>query len=157
MSPDSLGRSHRLCPGCQRAAFTRRDFLCRSSMGFGWLAFAGLANQWAWAETRNKQPHFAARARRVIFLFMDGGVSHVDTFDPKPELAKRHGQPAIWKADRLSQSVGAGRMWLGSPWSFQRHGESGLWISDLFPHVARVVDELCVIRSLVGETPLHGA
>jgi len=88
---------------------------------------------------------------------MDGGVSHVDTFDPKPELTKRHGQAASWKADTLSQGVGAGRMWLGSPWSSQQHGKSGLWVSELFPHAARVADELCVVRSLVGETPLHGA
>ena len=88
---------------------------------------------------------------------MDGGVSHVDTFDPKPELTKRHGQAAKWKADRLSQGVSANRKWLGSPWKFRQRGESGLWVSDLFPHVARVADELCVIRSLVGETPLHGA
>ena len=65
MSPERPRRSHRLCPGCERPAFTRRYFLRRSSMGFGWLAFAGLANQGAWAATRNKQPHFAARARRV--------------------------------------------------------------------------------------------
>ena len=77
MSPERPRGSDRLCPGCERPAITRRDFLRRSSMGFGWLAFAGLANQWAWAETRSKQPHFAARARHVIFLFMDGGVSHV--------------------------------------------------------------------------------
>jgi hypothetical protein len=157
MSPDRPRESNRLCPGCQGPAFTRRDFLRRSSMGFGWLAFAGLATQSAWAETPGQRPHFAARARHVIFLFMDGGVSHVDTFDPKPELAKRHGRPAKWKADRLSQGVSANRQWLKNPWGFRRRGESGLWVSDLFPHVARVADELCVIRSMVGETPLHGA
>src|SRR5438046_5099133 len=101
MSPDGPPGLNRLCPGCERPAFTRRDFLRRSSIGFGWLAFAGLANQWAAAATRSKQPHFAARAKRVIFLFMDGGVSHVDTFDPKPELARRHGRPAKWKVDSL--------------------------------------------------------
>src|SRR5436309_3338482 len=157
MSPDRPHESAQLCPGCERPAFSRRDFLHRSSMGFGWLAFAGLANQWAWAETQSKQPHFAARAKRVIFLFMDGGVSHVDTFDPKPELAKRHGQPAKWKVDELSQGISANRKWLKNPWAFQQWGKSGLWVSDLFPHVARVADELCVIRSMVGESPLHGA
>jgi hypothetical protein len=93
----------------------------------------------------------------VIFLFMDGGVSHVDSFDPKTELTKRHGEAAKWKVDHLSQATSAGRKWLKSPWEFRQHGQSGLWVSDLFPHAARVVDELCVIRSLVGETPLHGA
>ena len=150
-------RRNRLCPGFDGLACSRRDFLRRTSLGFGWLAFAGLSSQGALAATPIKSPNFAPRAKRVIFLFMDGGVSHVDTFDPKPELSKRHGQAAKWKADRLSQSVSADRKWLGSPWKFQQHGESGLWVSDLFPHVARVADELCVIHSLVGETPLHGA
>jgi hypothetical protein len=101
--------------------------------------------------------HFPAKARRVIFLFMDGGVSHVDSFDFKPELARRHGQPAVWRADALSQSTSANRRWLKNLWEFRQRGQSGLWVSDLFPNLARVADELCVIRSLVGESPLHGA
>jgi hypothetical protein len=155
MSPDGSHGRDRRCPGCQGPAFTRRDFLRRSGMGFGWLAFAGLAHQWARAEAR--RPHFAPRARRVIFLFMDGGVSHVDTFDPKPELARHHGKPAKWKVDGLSQGISANRKWLKNPWDFRQRGKSGLWVSDLFPHVARVADELCVVRSMVGEVPLHGA
>ena len=126
-------------------------------MGFGWLAFAGLSTEWAAAETRRPKTHFKPRAKRVIFLFMDGGVSHVDSFDPKPQLAKRNGQPAKWKPDVLSQAVSANRKWLGSPWKFQQRGKSGLRVSDLFPRIAGVADDLCVIRSLVGETPLHGA
>jgi hypothetical protein len=132
-------------------------------MGFGWLALAGLSRQWAAAESLdsaflpNAPLHFAPRAKRIIFLFMDGGVSHVDSFDPKPELTQRSGQPAEWNPDVLSQAVSAGRKWLGSPWKFQQHGQSGLWVSDLFPHITEVVDDLCVIRSLVGESPLHGA
>ncbi|MCA9207439.1 MAG: DUF1501 domain-containing protein, partial [Planctomycetales bacterium] len=73
------------------------------------------------------------------------------------ELTKRHGQPAKWQPDVLSQSISANRKWLGSPWKFGQHGQSGLWISDLFPHITRMADELCVVRSLVGESPLHGA
>ncbi len=88
---------------------------------------------------------------------MDGGVSHVDTFDPKPELTKRHGQQAEWAADLKSQAISPSRKWLKHLWEFKQRGESGLWVSDLFPHVANVADELCVIRSVVGETPLHGA
>jgi hypothetical protein len=149
--------SHDRCPGCQPPATSRRDFLRRSSLGFGALALAGLGHRWAAAELGKAATHFAARAKRVILLFMDGGVSHVDSFDPKPELTKRSGQPAKWKPDPLSQSISAGRKWLGSPWKFQQHGESGLWVSELFPHIAGVADKLCVIRSLVGETPLHGA
>ena len=121
------------------------------------LAFAGLANQWAEAETRRALPHFAPRAKHVIFLFMDGGVSHVDTFDPKPELSKRNGQPAQWQADARSQSLSPNRKWLKNLWDFKQRGQSGLWVSDLLPHIASVADDLCVIRSVVGETPLHGA
>ncbi len=160
----TLGPENRSCPGCEAPASSRRDFLRRSSMGFGWLAFAGLANNGVAAGTAESQfsslqseLHYAPRAKRVIFLFMDGGVSHVDSFDPKPELTRQSGQPAKWRPDPLSQSISAGRKWLGSPWEFKQYGQSGLWVSDLFPHAAKVVDELCVIRSLTGETPLHGA
>lgn len=147
--------------GATRLA-TRREFLRRSGLGFGALAFAGLSTQWAAATAgagRAGRPltHFAPRARNVIFLFMDGGVSHVDTFDPKPELARRSGQPVQWRTDTRSQAASAGRKWLGPLWEFRQRGQSGLWVSDLFPHVARMADELCVIRSVVGESPLHGA
>ncbi|HUP80961.1 MAG TPA: DUF1501 domain-containing protein, partial [Pirellula sp.] len=155
---------HELCPGCEVPDASRRDFLRRSNMGFGWLAFAGLSNQGSAGRantsgfaTAPSGVHFAARAKRVIFLFMDGGVSHVDSFDPKPELTKHHGEGAKWRPDPLSQSVSAGRKWLGSPWQFKQHGQSGLWVSNLFPHASKVIDNLCVIRSLTGETPLHGA
>ena len=126
-------------------------------MGFGLLAFAGLANQWAAADARLPLTHFAPKAKHVIFLFMDGGVSHVDTFDPKPELTKRHGEAVQWTSDTGSQAIGPSRKWLKGLWDFKQRGQSGLWVSDLFPHVAKVADELCVIRSVVGETPLHGA
>ena len=146
------------CPGRSAPAANRREFLRRSSMGFGWLAFAGLSQQWAnSARAAALRTHFAPKARHVIFLFMDGGVSHVDTFDPKPDLDKRHGQPAKWRADKLSQATSANRKWLKSLWAFQQRGQSGLWVSDLFPHVAKVADDLCVVRSVVGESPLHGA
>ena len=142
------------CPGRQPSARSRREFLKNSSMGFGWLAFSQIAAQaLAVPSQKMSRPH----AKRVIFLFMDGGVSHVDTFDPKPELDKRHGQPAKWRIDTRSQAVSANRKWLKSPWTFAQRGESGLWVSNLFPEVAEVVDDLCVIRSMVGENPLHGA
>jgi len=143
-----------LCPGHDSPAFTRRDFLKRTNMGFGMLALSGLASRWSAAAPA---PQFAPRAKHVIFLFMDGGVSHVDTFDPKPELNKRHGQQAEWVADKGSQAISPSRKWLKGLWDFKQRGESGLWVSDLFPHVAKVADELCVVRSVVGETPLHGA
>ncbi|MBL9127775.1 MAG: DUF1501 domain-containing protein [Verrucomicrobiales bacterium] len=159
MSADSNPR-HRVpfvCPGRRSVGATRRDFLRRSSMGFGWVAFAGLSHPWAMADAGRLATHFAPRARHVIFLFMDGGVSHVDTFDPKPDLDRRSGQPAKWRADKLSQATSANRKWLGSLWEFKQRGRSGLWVSELFPHVAKVADDLCVIRSVVGESPLHGA
>ena len=142
------------CPGRQPSARSRREFLKNSSMGFGWLAFSQIAGQ---ALAVPSQKVIVPQAKRVIFLFMDGGVSHVDTFDPKPELDKRHGQPAKWRIDTRSQAVSANRKWLKSPWAFQQRGESGLWVSNLFPEVAEVADNLCVIRSMVGENPLHGA
>lgn len=144
-----------LCPGHEAPACTRRDFLKRTNMGFGMLALSGLASRWSAAAP--PVPQFAPRAKHVIFLFMDGGVSHIDTFDPKPELTKRHGQQADWVADKGSQAISPSRKWLKGLWDFKQRGESGLWVSDLFPHVSKVADELCVVRSVVGETPLHGA
>ena len=145
------------CPGRSVAPLTRRGFLQRSSMGFGWLAFAGLAHRWAAADNRAPAAHFVPRAKHVIFLFMDGGVSHVDTFDPKPELTKRHGRSAEWEWDGRSQALSPGRKWLKNLWEFKQRGQSGLWVSELFPHIAEVADDLCVVRSMVGESPLHGA
>ncbi|MFO0904348.1 MAG: DUF1501 domain-containing protein [Pirellulales bacterium] len=162
--------AHRSCPGRAMPIASRRDFLRDTSLGFGWLALAGMIGRNAIAPSAAAatpqvgagQGMAAARvgqgtAKRVIFLFMDGGVSHVDSFDPKPELTKRNGEPAKWRQDPLSQAVSAGRKWLASPWEFRQHGQSGLWVSDLFPHAAQTADELCVVRSLVGESPLHGA
>lgn len=138
-----------------RRMFTRRAYLQGCSLGWGWLAWQGLAAGDAGPSA--VLPHVAPRAKRVIFLFMDGGVSHVDSFDPKPMLTERSGQPAKWRPDTRSQAVSAGRKWLGSPWKFRQHGQSGLWVSSLFPKAAEIVDDLCVIRSMIGETPLHGA
>ena len=124
--------SHPDCLGCQRPAATRREFLRQSSLGFGWLALASLLKPWAMADDQKaQQPRLIARAKRVIFLFMDGGVSHVDTFDEKPELNRRSGASAKWRADALSQSVSANRKWLGSPWKFSPQGQCGLRVSEL--------------------------
>lgn len=130
---------------------TRRDWLARSSAGFGLLALRGLL-----AAGERPRPHFPAKAKSVIFLFMDGGPSHVDTFDPKPALAKYEGKPIGAAAVSKKSQSDPGRVWMGSPWAFAKRGQSGLWVSDLFPHVARIADELCVVRSMVGEQPLHG-
>ncbi|HRX54601.1 MAG: DUF1501 domain-containing protein [Verrucomicrobiales bacterium] len=136
---------------------SRRGFLHRSACGFGGLALAGLLGDRAFAGTSvGVALRQAPKARNVIFCFMDGGPSHVDTFDPKP-LLKRHEGKAIGESavTKRSQS-NAARVWMGSPWEFKQRGRSGLWVSELFPHLAGVADKLCVVRSMVGELPLHG-
>ncbi len=100
--------------------------------------------------------HNRARAKNIIFCFMDGGPSHVDTFDPKPMLKTHEGKPIGEGAVSKRAQANANRVWLGSPWEFKQRGQSGLWVSELFPHLARVADKLCVVRSMVGELPLHG-
>src|SRR6202034_4471002 len=97
-------------------------------------------------------PHHPPRARSVIFCFMDGGPSHVDLFDPKPALAEHAGKPIGTTAQSTkSQSSNPNRVWFPSPWQFKQCGKSGLWVSDLLPHIAGVADDLCVVRSMVGD------
>lgn len=130
------------------ANFSRRNLLRSASCGFGWMAFSALAQRAAFASTAplgKKDTHFPARAKRVIFLTMRGGPSHVDTFDYKPKLIADSGQAGQRPGTRL----------LGSPWAFSQHGESGLWISELFPNVARHADDLCLIRSMQTDFPAH--
>ncbi|HUY35493.1 MAG TPA: DUF1501 domain-containing protein [Pirellulales bacterium] len=149
---------HYRCPGSVPPARTRREFLASTAGGFGTLALAGLMGQRACAgpAAGAPSPLMPARAKRVIFCFMDGGPSHVDTFDYKPVLKERQGQAiGDMAVSKLSQST-AGRVWLGSPWPFRQRGQSGLWVSDLFPRLAALADELCVVRSMVGKQPLHG-
>lgn len=146
--------------GCQGRVFgdrSRRGFLQEASAGFGWLAFRALfAERTLAADRPSPRPHVPPRAKNVIFCFMDGGPSHVDTFDPKPMLAEHEGQPIGAEAVSKRSQSEASRVWLGSPWKFRQHGASGQWVSDLFPHLAGVADQLCVVRSMVGELPLHG-
>jgi hypothetical protein len=151
--PRSPGR----CSGRIVGDWTRRGFLQSSSAGFGWLALSRLLGGRTFAaQSASSEFQIPAQAKNVIFCFMDGGPSHVDTFDPKPALAEHQGRAIGDSAvSKLSQSS-AGRVWLGSPWKFRQRGQSGLWVSDLFPHVARVADELCVVRSMIGQLPLHG-
>jgi len=139
----------------------RRQALKSMACGFGYLAFAGLANRAA--ATGNplaqKQPHFQPRARRVIFIFMQGGPSHVDTFDYKPALEREDGKMASFDDARTIANTGK----RGTPqrvmkplWKFTQHGRSGRWVSELFPHVARHVDDLCFIHSMQTEGVAHG-
>ncbi len=138
---------------------SRRSLLQRSAGGFGYLALqALLAKETAQAAPASplapKLVKFPARAKRVVFLFMKGGPSHVDTFDPKPLLQRDDGKPYPFEQPRV-QFAATGKL-LKSPWSFKQYGQSGLAVSELFPNVARYVDDLCVLRSLHGSNTAHG-
>jgi hypothetical protein len=134
--------------------------LQHSAGGFGYLALTALlaqqnANGAAIASAlAPKQPHFPARAKRVIFLFMKGGPSAIDTFDPKPLLDRDDGKPYPFQMPRVTFAKTTNL--LKSPWKFHQHGQSGLPVSELFPNVAQCADELCVVRSLHGTNPAHG-
>ena len=120
-------------------------------MGIGLSALAPLLN--GQNPMLPKGPHFAPKAKRVIHLFMNGGPSHVDTFDPKPELTKWHGK-ILPDENRLNTERKTGAAYK-SPFTFKKHGQSGLPVSDLFPHVAKHADDLCVIRSMRADVPNH--
>jgi len=141
------------CPGRLPAMLSRRELLRTSANGFGLLALSTLlADQ---AEARPNMlagTHFAPKAKNVIFCFMDGGVSHVDSFDPKPKLAEVDGKE-VGKVD--NPTANTNRKWLASPWKFHPRGESGMPVSELFPHIAECADDLAVIRSMKADLPLH--
>jgi hypothetical protein len=135
----------------------RRQMLRRVGAGFGSLALTALLADEASASPGNpptnplapRQPHFPARAKRVIFLFMPGGPSQVDTFDPKPRLTRNNGKPSP------KLYLGQKRNLLASPWKFSKRGQSGLDVSELFPHVGACADQLCVLRSMVADDVNH--
>jgi hypothetical protein len=128
---------------------SRRAALKSTVAGFGYLAFAGLSTMAA--EKNNplapKRKHFPAKAKRVIFLCMEGAPSHVDTFDYKPKLAELNGQ-SMPRARTFAKV-------LASPWKFAQHGQGGLWISELFPELARHADALCLLRGMHTDVPAH--
>jgi len=144
--------------------FTRRAMLGRSGTGVGMLALAGLLSDEGSLGSRAlaasevagplapKPPHFPPEARQVVHLFMNGGPSHVDTFDPKPMLARYHGQALPQQNLRTERKTGAA---FGSPFKFRRHGESGLEVSELFEKTAAHVDDIAVIRSMHADVPNH--
>ena len=138
------------CPGCM-TAMTRRDALKLASNGFGYLSFSALAAGEALAARQSSQPHFAPKATNVILLFMPGGVSHMESFDPKPKLAELDGKHA--KLDNYL--AGPDRKWLRCLWEFKQYGQCGAPVSELFPHIATCVDDLAIIRSMKSEFPLH--
>ena len=132
---------------------SRRQMLKAASSGFGYLALSSLVHN-AFAQEKAsdssanplvpKQPHFAAKAKRVIFLCMRGGPSHVDTFDYKPGLAKQDGKRGSFRGTLLK-----------SPWKFKQRGKSGLWISEMFPELGKQADELCLLRGMQTDQPVH--
>ncbi len=134
---------------------TRRHLIRRSSCGFGMLGLASLLAAEAANPLAPKLSHFPAKAKKIIFLFMHGGPSHLDTFDPKPRLITDHGKPLPFKRPLTFAEGSTGNL-LKSPWHFKQHGQSGIPISELFPHVARHADELCILRSMVGDSVAHG-
>ena len=134
---------------------SRRESLRLSACGFGSLALSGLLAEESRAADplAPKKPHFPGKAKHVIFLFVHGGVSHVDTFDPKPELEKRHGQPLPGKVP-VAFSGGLGAL-TKSPWKFKNYGKSGLPVSDLLPHIGSVIDDIAVVRSMTTQNVAH--
>lgn len=136
---------------------SRRRLLQQSAVGFGSLALHALLadeSAAASADQTSRPPHFQARAKRVIFLFMAGGPSHLDTFDPKPLLDRDHGKPLPFAKPRV-QFAKTGNL-LRSPWKFRQYGRCGSPVSELFPHVAECVDDMCFIHSMHGTNPAHG-
>src|SRR5687767_13338367 len=139
---------------------SRRKFLQATGLGMGWLAALDLFHQTASASTASlapKTPPLPATAKRVISLFMQGGPSQVDTFDPKPLLNKLHGQhpPASFGDEDFQNGKLAQSVILGTKRAFSRHGECGMEVSDLLPHIAQKADELAVIRSCYHEGFTH--
>ena len=154
------------------SSFSRRDFLLRSGSGFGALALSALmsgkangASSVTYDPIRPfapRKPHFAGKAKSVIFLHMVGGPSQVDTFDYKPQLQRLNGQPV---PDSFRDSVaptkfgnvfhGCKNELMGSPWKFSQHGQSGRWVSELFPNIAKHVDDMCFIYSMQADSNNH--
>ena len=141
---------------------SRREILARAAGGFGAIALHAMLSDEMQATAGEatvdplapKEPHFAARAKRVIFLYMTGGVSHVDSFDPKPELFANHGKQIT--VDNWQGKLGEFTRYLKKPnWEFRPGGKSGIEVSDLFPNIRDVVDDLCVVRSMESDHTNH--
>jgi hypothetical protein len=151
-------------PAQTNVVTSRRDMLQRCGMGFGMVGLAGvLADDGMLTNAADaagrvidplaaKRPHFRAPAKQVVHLFMNGGPSQVDTFDPKPLLTKYHGKPLPTRNLRTERKTGAA---MGSPFKFKRYGESGIEVSELFSQTAECIDDMAIIRSMQAEVPNH--
>jgi hypothetical protein len=152
------------CPSCRppaNGALSRRELLQRTAVGFPLLALRDRLRAAAPAAPRPfpgagiaKAPHLPPRARRIVFLFLHGGPSHVDTFDYKPLLQRDHGKPLPFAKPRV-QFAQTGNL-MASPFRFAQYGASGAWVSELWPHLARCVDDLCFLKGLHGSNDAHG-
>jgi len=140
--------------------FTRRDALKRFATGFGMAGFAATAGQpllGAEVATGNpwmpRPPHFTGKAKHVIVVFLQGGLSQIDSFDYKPMLQKYDGKPLPYETPRTEFATGN---LMKSPFSFKKYGQNGIEVSELFPHTAKVIDEFCIVRSMISDIPNHG-
>ena len=150
---------------CRR---TRREFLWEAGAGFTGVALTALLSQDGFfaaepassAQAANplapRQPHFAAKAKSVIFLFMYGGPSQVDTFDYKPTLYGLDGQTIAVRTHGRGGHRNQGRV-VGPKWRFKQYGQSGKWVSDLFPHISTCVDDIAFLHSMTADSPIHGS
>src|SRR5712692_8453745 len=141
-----------------RRGLTRRDVLRHFANGFGMVALAGLlADEAKGAASTNplavRPPQYPAKAKRLIVLFMSGGPSHVDLFDPKPRLASDNGKPLPFEMPKLVRTK-TGNL-LQSPFKFKKYGQSGIEVSELFPNVAGCIDDICVLRGMVADNINH--
>src|SRR5438445_2353808 len=145
-------------PRLEDRFLTRRELLHRCGMGFGAMALSNLFGKVLAEDSVSlnplavKAPHFPAKAKRVIHIFANGGPSHVDTFDPKPELARLHGQALPMDNLKTERRTGAA---FQSPFKFKKYGQSGIEVSELFPKVAEHIDHIAVIRSMHADVPNH--
>src|SRR5262245_32793140 len=153
----------RVIPNPTPCGRSRRSFLWELGGGFASLALVDLLGRQGFfaspscaSESGTSPTHFPAKAKHCIFLFMNGAPSQVDTFDPKPALAKYDGQPYQGQQKFGSNNRPVGYL-MNSPFRFDRHGESGLEISDLFPHTAKHADDLCVLRGMQTDTAAHSS
>ena len=144
-------------------SLSRREALKQIGCGFGYMAAASIASQQSLANSVSNPlmpriPHVAPKAKRVIFLFMAGGVSQVDSFDYKPMLHKHHGRMLDFTDQRILAKTGMGsnQRVMQSLWDFKQRGQNGAWVSELFPHMAKHTDDYCIIRSMHTEGVAHG-
>src|SRR5215213_3868217 len=163
--------SHASDPGGGFCRRTRREFLWEAGAGFTGLALSGLLSRDGFFGSRAdaaspervranplapRPPHFGPKAKSVIFLFMYGGPSHIDTFDYKPNLYPLDGKTIPVKTFGRGGKKSEGRV-VGPKWSFRQYGECGKWVSDLFPHLATCVDDIAFLHSMTADSPIHGS